>query len=70
MSPGVLSMEGTPLAPLFLGNSPPLQCHFHNTEDTHVLLYINNSLNHKEYPCFNEIIPPDEDNPVENCNGF
>ena len=28
MSPGVLSMEGTPLAPLFLGNSPPCDAIF------------------------------------------
>ena len=36
------------LAPLFLGNSPPLHCHFYHTEDTQVFLHINNSLNHEE----------------------
>ena len=56
--------------PYFWGNSPPLQCHFYNTEDTQVLLHINNLLNNKEYPCINQIIPHDEDNLVENCNGF
>ena len=30
MSPGELSMNGTPQAPLFLGWFTPLQCHFPN----------------------------------------
>ena len=68
VSRGVVHHGYTPSTPI-LGQSTPLQCHFH-IHRGHSGPLINNSPNHKENPCFNQIIPPDEDNSVENCNGI
>ena len=52
-------MNGTPLAPLILGNLPPLQSHFYKKKT----IIAKNKLN------LIQLIPPDEDSPVENCSG-
>ena len=64
-------MDGTPLAPLFLGQSTPLAMPF-LCRGVHLVPYFIKTKSYisYKYSFYKKELPPDEDNTVENCNGL